>query len=189
MIHSFINLSAGAAIVFVAILKHFYIGDKLKGYMWVGVGWNVLSIALVGYTALLSDSGGNADGTDAGAYNNPLVGVMLILLGALVQSLQYAFEEKVMSMEFGAPPLLLIGMEGLWGTLVCLFVLYPLAYKLPGDDHGCIENPYNTYAMINNSKEIQSIFILYFVSIFFYNILACLVTFMMNSVWHAILVN
>ena len=48
-----------------------------------------------------------------------LFGVVLILLGALVQSLQYAFEEKVMSADVGAPPLLVIGMEGFWGTVVC----------------------------------------------------------------------
>lgn len=32
-------------------------------------------------------------------------------------------------------------------------------------------------------------FLLYFLSIFFYNALAVLVTFMLNSVWHAILDN
>lgn len=152
--------------------------------MWVGVGWNVVSIVLVGLTALLADNS-----QQNSAYNDPLFGVFLILCGALVQSLQYAFEERVMSMEIAAPPLLLIGMEGLWGTVVCLFVLYPLAYKLPGNDHGSIENPYNTYIMISNSKEIQNIFVLYFISIFLYNVLACLVTFMLNSVWHAILDN
>ena len=72
----------GAAIVFVAILKHFVIKDKLSGFMWVGVGLNVVSILLVGATA---SSSGGPEGKD------PLVGVGLILAGAFVQSLQYAF--------------------------------------------------------------------------------------------------
>ena len=54
--------------------------------MWVGVGLNVVSIVLVGATAQSSESG----------QGDPLVGVALILAGAFVQSLQYAFEEKVM---------------------------------------------------------------------------------------------
>ena len=42
------------------------------------------------------------------------MGVLLIMAGAFVQSLQFIFEEKVMTMEgdCAAPPLLLIGMEG-----------------------------------------------------------------------------
>ena len=134
-------------------------------------------------------SGSGSAGDTASDMDHPLTGVVLILTGAVVQSLQYAWEEKVMSLDIGAPPLLLIGMEGFWGTLVCLFVLYPLAYNLPGSDHGCIENPYNTWVLLQNSKDIQFVFCLYFISIFGYNMLCALITFLLNSVWHAILDN
>ena len=173
----------GSAIIFVAILKEFVLKDKLRTYQWVGVAWNVVSIILVGLTALLSAS------DDEDGPQNPLLGVTLILCGALVQSLQYAFEERVMSMDVAAPPLLLIGMEGLWGTLLCIFVLYPIAYYTPGDDHGSYENPFNTLYMLQNSAEVRHMFCAYFICIFSYNMLACLVTFMLNSVWHAILDN
>ncbi len=173
----------------MAILKQFVLGHKLKKFQWVGVGWNVVSIVLVGYTALLSMGDSPDPATAEGPYSDSMFGVMLILAGAFVQSLQYAFEERVMSMDLGIPPLLLIGMEGLWGTLVCVCVLYPICYSWPGSDHGSIENPYNTYTMFMNSSEIQHIFILYFIFIFAYNVLACLVTFMLNSIWHAILDN
>jgi hypothetical protein len=126
------------------------------------------------------------DGSDNSG--KTLTGIILILAGAFVQSLQYAFEERVMNMdEVSAPPLLLIGMEGLWGLIVCMFVLYPIAYYTPGNDHGSIENPFNTIVMIRNSEEIQNVFIIYFLTVLGYNILACLVTFMLNSVYHAIL--
>merc|ERR1719506_1833026 len=114
---------------------------------------------------------------------DPLVGVGLILGGAFVQSLQYAFEEKVMSADVGAPPLLVIGMEGLWGFFICTFVLYPFLYAMG------IEDPFDTWEMFKNSTDIQFMFLLYFISIFLYNMLAVLVTFMLNSVWHAILDN
>ena len=73
-----------------------------------------------------------------------LLGVLLVMLGAFVQAMQFVFEEKVMTMDDAAPPLLLIGMEGFWGTVICLFILYPLAYYLPGDDHGSYEDGFNT---------------------------------------------
>lgn len=187
---SIFQILRGSAIIFVAILKHFALGDKQKTFQWIGIVWNVVAIILVGITALLTNaSSSEGPTTESGNYDNPLVGVALILTGALVQSLQYAFEEKVMKMDIPAPPLLLVGMEGFWGTLICVCILYPLAFYLPGPDHGCIENYQNTIVMISNSIDIQSIFVLYFFSIFSYNLLACLVTFMLNSVWHAILDN
>lgn len=60
--------------------------------MWVGIFWNVVSIFLVGLTVMLSD-----EDASVASQGNPLIGVFLILGGALVQSLQYAFEEKVMT--------------------------------------------------------------------------------------------
>ena len=226
---SIYQMLRGGSIVFVALLKHFMLGDKLKTFMWVGVFWNVVSIVLVGATAYLAASYGSSmiggsgdaasttdtdvspthhahkyvshhshhdahlgldspDATDDKA-SEALMGVILILCGAVVQSLQYAFEEKVMSMDVGAPPLLLIGMEGFWGALFCAVVLYPLAYTMKGTDHGCIENPYNTYAMLSNSSDLRWMFLWYFISIFGYNMLCALITFMLNSVWHAILDN
>ena len=43
--------------------------------------------------------------------------------------------------------------------------------------------------MFRNSQDIQRMFLLYFVAIFSYNLLAVLVTYMLDSVWHAILDN
>ena len=235
---SIYQMLRGGSIIFVALLKHFVLKDKLKRFMWIGVMWNVVSICIVGYVALLnsqlveaeqgllttpalppgahgSSSSHYASGHYHGSHdsatvgkahlaavshggagedysddmNHPIYGVVMILGGAVVQSVQYAWEEKVMSMDVGAPPLLLIGMEGLWGTLVCLTVLYPLAYYTPGPDHGSIENPWNTWELLKNSTDVQNVFWLYFFAVFGYNMLCALITFMLNSVWHAILDN
>lgn len=173
----------GSAIVFVALLKHFVLKNQLRKFMWIGVFWNVVSIVLVGLTAVFS----NVQNTDGESH--PMQGVALILTGALVQSLQYAFEEKIMTHDIAAPPLLLIGMEGFWGTLLCLFICYPVAYLSPGPDHGSYENPFNTWYMFTHNLGIQHVFVIYYCSIFFYNVLAILVTYTLNSVWHAILDN
>lgn len=155
---------------------------------------------------------------------------MLILCGAFVQSLQYAFEERMMTGEVSAPPLLVIGMEvgraaaprhaarvrrlcrspaasaltpgrprdlcpaappaqGLWGMLLCTCVLYPLAWVLPGSEHGHVEDPFNTYAMIANSATVRLVLCWYFLFVFLYNSFGVLVTYLLNSIWHAILDN
>lgn len=80
-------------------------------------------------------------------------------------------------------------LQGLWGTVLCTCILYPLAWLIPGEDHGHIEDPFNTYAMVSNSGTIQYILVWYFVFIFLYNSFGVLVTYLLNSVWHAILDN
>lgn len=147
--------------------------------------WNVVAVVLVGSTAILRSN-------DVEIYEpgEALLGVTLVMLGAFVQALQYVFEEKVLTMEEAdVPPLLLIGMEGFWGTFLCLVLLYPLAYYLPGDDHGSFEDPFNTYHMVMNTPVIQWAFLVYFIAIFGYNMFAVLVTYMLNSIWHSILDN
>ncbi len=100
MYFSCVSTLSGSAIIFVALLKQFVLGDKLKKFMWVGIFWNCISIVMVGATAMFSASGDEAAAAEAVADPNamvkdPLWGVTLILAGAFVQSLQYAFEEKV----------------------------------------------------------------------------------------------
>jgi drug/metabolite transporter (DMT)-like permease len=184
---SIYQLLRGSGIIFVALMKQYVLKNQLYYFQWVGVGWNVVSVVLVGSTAILNEKSSGLD--DAEKKANALLGVTLVMLGALVQAMQFVFEEKVMTMDIPSPPLLLIGMEGLWGTLLCLIVVYPLVYLLPGSDHGSYENPFNTYAMFVNSPNIQFAFLIYFFAIFGYNLFAVMVTFRLNSVWHAILDN
>jgi hypothetical protein len=184
------QLLRGAGIIFVAIMKHNFLGNHLYHFQWLGVLYNVLSVILVGMTAVLSERQHSSatEKTDEDS-SQAFIGIMLVMTGAFVQALQYVLEEKVMTMDVPSPPLLLIGMEGLWGTILSICVVYPIAYMLPGDDHGSYEDPFNTWHMVVNTPAIQYMFIVYFVAIFSYNLFAVLVTFMLNSIWHAILDN
>lgn len=157
---SIYQLLRGSGIIFVALMKQHVLGDKLLGFQWVGVFWNVVSVVLVGGTAILNESETSADKDEPPG--QALLGVLLVMSGAVVQAMQFVFEEKVMTMDIPSPPLLLIGMEGLWGTVLCLLFVYPLAYYLPGDDHGSYEDFYNTWHMITHSSVIQYAFVIYF---------------------------
>lgn len=182
---SIYQLLRGSGIIFVALMKQHVLGHHLFSFQWIGVFWNVMAVFLVGGTAILNET----ENDEAEESGEALLGVALVMAGAVVQAMQFVFEEKVMTMDIPSPPLLLIGMEGLWGTILCLLVVYPLVYYLPGDDHGSYEDPWNTIHMFMNSSTIQNAFIVYFVVIFLYNFFAVLVTFLLNSVWHAILDN
>ena len=182
---SIYQLLRGSGIIFVALMKQHVLGDHLYKFQWLGVVWNVVAVFFIGATAILnSNNDVDLDPADA------LWGITLVMTGAFVQALQFVFEEKVMTMDESAvPPLLLIGAEGFWGTLLCLTVVYPIAYFTPGPDHGSYEDPFNTWTMFMDSRTIQYAFLIYFFAIFGYNLFAVLVTFLLNSIWHAILDN
>lgn len=161
---SIYQLLRGSGIIFVALMKQHVLGDHLYTFQWMGIFWNVVSVFMVGGTAILNEgeSGSDIEESSSKQSGEALLGVVLVMSGALVQAMQFVFEEKVMTMDIPSPPLLLIGMEGFWGTLLCVFVVYPLAYYLPGDDHGSYEDPFNTWAMFVNTHSIKLMFIVYF---------------------------
>lgn len=203
---SMYQLLRGSGIIFVALLKQGWLKDTLYRFQWYGVACNVLAVVLVGCTAVLAASnsnnnnGGGEDAADGAAVtttpHQALWGILLVLLGAWVQALQYVVEEKVMSLSgddaaASVPTLLLIGMEGLWGTLACICIVYPLtSYVVPGQDYnGAYEHWYSTYVMLCQTRSLQWAVLIYSGAIFAYNLLAVLVTFLLNSIWHAILDN
>ena len=83
-------------------------------------------------------------------------------------------------LDVGSKPLLLIGMEGLWGCIVCVFIMGLIAYFMPGNDLGSFESLYDLLLMT---------FIFFFLSVFGYSLFGMLVKFMLHSVWRAILDN
>jgi len=185
-------LLRGGGIVFVALMKNYILKDKLTSSMWAGVSLIGVAVLLVGMSSGVGakadpDDETGADSSDA--VYEALFGVGMTLAGTFVQSVQYTYEEKVMSGDISAPPWLLIGMEGLTGTLLSTFVLYPVCWAIPGNDHGSFEDPFNTYTKLANSPSALALAITFCVLVFVLNSFSVLVTYMMSSVWHAILDN
>jgi hypothetical protein len=172
----------GSGIVFVALLRQYGLKQQLFRFQWVGVWYNVLSILLVGTAALLSSRSYSA--SESGHLAGALLGVTLMLAGSFVQSGQFVLEEKIMVHDaVKVPPLLLFGMEGVWGFLFSLFILLPAGNWLR------YENSFNTLAMLWNTPSLQFFVALYMLAIFGYNLFAVLVTFSLTSMWHSILDN
>jgi len=171
----------GTVIIITAILKRVVLAKQLQAHMWSGVVIIAAAMALTALTSFL-------DPESQGSGKDPRIGVCLVLLGCLAQGVQYVFEEKVMSND-NAPPLVVIGMEGLWGTLLTVLIVYPLAYTVPGDDHGSMEDPMDAIEMMKNSRELQLLVLIFVVTVTGYNCAAVYVTAYLNSIWHAILDN
>jgi hypothetical protein len=182
---SVFQLMKCVVIVFVALLKVTVLKDRLRGYMWIGIGMNTLAAMLVGASSFADSSNqeNNNDDHHAG------FGILMIILSCVVQALQYVYEEKLMDEGQNAPPLVVVGMEGVWGLVLTTLVVYPVAYMLPGGDMGSNERFDDAIAMLVHSPLAQLIVLIYLLVILGYNVFAVSVTYLLNSIWHAILDN
>ena len=121
---SIFQMISNSNIFFVALMKHYVLKNLLCKFHWVGVFWIVVSVFIGGSSALLeSRMSGNV--TD-GSATDTLVGVILVMAGAALYAMQTVMEEKLMNADVPVPPLLLIGMQGLWGVVLSIFVMFPV---------------------------------------------------------------
>lgn len=195
---SIYQLQKCTVIVFVAIFKRVILKTKLRGYMWAGVVLNMLAVTLASSTSFMGDSANGA--SEKSQTGSPALGILLVTLSCCVQAIQYVFEEKVMEGHDSEdepekksmpsyPPLIVVGMEGLWGLLLSIFVLLPGAYFLPGKDNGSWEDTLDTFRMCSNSSTVSLMLLSYVFIITGYNAAGIGITFLLDAVWHSILDN
>jgi len=178
------QLLRGSVIIWVALVKHFVLKDHLTSNMWCGVLFVALAITVVGLAGALGGGGG-----DSGASGSTLaLGIFLTLCGTLTAGIQFAVEEKMMS-GMAAPPLLLVGMEGICGFVITVCIFYPAYYYLPGDDHGHFEDAFNTLAKLRNSPTAVFFVCCYTALVFTFNVTSMFVVQRLSAVWKAILQN
>lgn len=140
----------GSVICITALLKCFVLDHRLRRHMWFGVAIITVAMLLVAATTFFD----HPSATSAAPPKDPKIGVVLVLIGCMAQGVQYVFEEKVMAVD-NAPPLVVIGCEGLWGTVLTIFFVYPIAFLLPGADNGSFEDPWDAIAMIQNNSTLS----------------------------------
>lgn len=162
--------------IFTAILKVTVLKHRLKSWMWAGVAINTLAMVMVAAPSFLAPATETEDSRD------PRLGILFLLISCFIQGSQYVFEERMMSVD-GAPPLIVVGMEGFWGTLLMILVIHPWAY-ITG-----IEDIYDSWIMLCNSASIRWMLAGFWVTVMLYNVFAVFVTFLLSSLWHAILDN
>ena len=70
------------------------------------------------------------DGQSSGSSNDFVVGVIVLLVGQAFGSLSYIFEEKFLSEYDDLHPLIVVGWEGIWGSII-LFVMLLVFQFIP----------------------------------------------------------
>eukprot|EP00930_Biecheleria_cincta_P093883 TRINITY_DN8453_c0_g1_i1.p1 TRINITY_DN8453_c0_g1~~TRINITY_DN8453_c0_g1_i1.p1 ORF type:complete len:400 (-),score=67.57 TRINITY_DN8453_c0_g1_i1:526-1725(-) len=162
----------GATIIFAAIASIIFLGRKLLCFNWLGLFLCVVGVTTVGLANMSSaaDSGGSTKDSASLAF-----GMTLTLLAQVVQALQVIAEEFLMK-DVDLPAAEIIGWEGIWGCLMMIFIVYPMLWILPGDDHGHMEDVQDTLVAVSNSSQVICVVALYLVSCGTFNITGIAVT-------------
>jgi len=152
----------GSAIVFCALLSVCFLKRKLYAFNWIGLVIAVFGITMVGLSNILSN-GSDESSSNSSDVAELTFGMTLVISGMVVQAGQVIAEEWLMK-DVDLPAMQIVGWEGAWGTLIMIVIVYPLLYTIPGDDHGHLEDVYDTFVMVKNSTPLLILVLVYLFS-------------------------
>merc|ERR1712203_611831 len=159
----------GSSIIFAAMFSMLALNKKMYAFNWVGLGLCVSGVLLVGMASLCGDA------SKSGGAESMLTGMGLVVGGQVVQAAQIIAEEFLMT-SVDLPAMTVVGLEGCWGMVIMLLVVYPLLWVLPGNDDGHVEDPFDTLVMLQNSVPLLMVVLLFLVSCAAFNATGIAVT-------------
>lgn len=99
----------GSTVLFIAVFSYFFLERRFLGHEYLGLVIVIVGLVIVGVSSSLRNSSEVA--------SNPVLGNILVVVGQLIQSIQFVLEEAWLK-KYRIPPLLLVGWEGVFGTCI-----------------------------------------------------------------------
>eukprot|EP01025_Chloroclados_australasicus_P033081 TRINITY_DN3360_c0_g3_i2.p1 TRINITY_DN3360_c0_g3~~TRINITY_DN3360_c0_g3_i2.p1 ORF type:complete len:541 (+),score=49.39 TRINITY_DN3360_c0_g3_i2:204-1625(+) len=178
------QMMRGAEMIFAAIFATTFLRRKLNRLHYLGISASVLGIGLVGMASVFSGEG-------AASAQVPkiriLTGMLLIIASQCVQAAQVTFEDFFMT-DMHMEPLMIVGYEGLFGSIMMIGILLPIVSALPGEEgNGIHEDTLDTLHMIAHSNTIPYILGLDMFALMAYNWTGMHVTGHLGAVFRTVL--
>lgn len=172
----------GAMVIFATVFSVLGLKRPFSQLKAFGIFIVTVALTIVGTSNMLSDSSDQeAD------FHLRLFGMGMILLGMFLQGGQVVVEELLMK-DLQAPPMLVVGMEGVWGCVIMLVLVFPIVGRIPGSDYGGVqESLANDAYMVEHSPELQRVIGIYLVSVLTFNIAGMMVTYQLSAVHRTLL--
>lgn len=158
----------GTLALFAGLLTIIILKRRLHSHHWLGMVLITAGAAIVGAAStsfqgfqwyqsssvpplLLKESA--VEGKNYGAHDR-LRGNLLVVLAQLLTALQFIVEEKYLK-GYRVPTLLAIGLEGMWGLLICAIGL-PLLSFVNGPGGEPLEDLRAAWRQVQNSTQLQA---------------------------------
>jgi drug/metabolite transporter (DMT)-like permease len=153
---STIQMCRGCIVIFTCLFSVVFLGRRQQTFHYVGVALVALGITIVSLQALFEPSGPGPMNPRA-----PWIGIGLVLAAQLFQATMLVVEEKFLG-KYNVPPLQMVGLEGLFGSILGVFILFSLQQI-------GMESSTEALYMMQSSKAVQFGCIASMFSIAFFN--------------------
>jgi len=189
----------GSMVIFSAVFSKFFLKRELHASHWIGVCIVAFSLFVVALAALnspelpqgsssSSDSSSSVsssldDDTNTHTTGQVALGCSLVVIAQIIQASQIVVEEFLLK-EIALHPVLVVGLEGFWGTISCSILLCFTTY-IPEKYGG--EKTLETLYMFFHNGNILGTGILYASVILCYNLFGMFVTQYTSAVLRTIL--
>lgn len=104
---SIFQMLRGSIVIFTGIISTLFLNKRYSFQKWLSLINIFLGIAVVGFT--------NTN------YDSTYIGIILIILAQIFSASQYVLEEKIL-VKYNISPLLSVGLEGIFGTLITIII-------------------------------------------------------------------
>ncbi|CAG0892784.1 unnamed protein product [Cyprideis torosa] len=127
----------GASIIFTAFFARLWLGRQLRWWEGLGIIMVLLGLVIVGFSDLLGHPPLKPSEAEESGSNRPipiddiLTGDILIVLGQIIAAFQVVYEEKYI-INYDMAPLVVVGVEGIFGFFIMIFALVVLYFVPAG---------------------------------------------------------
>jgi len=173
---SIFQMLRGSMVIFSTILSRIFLpGRRVATHQLIGIITCFIALCIVGTAGfLIPQPQGDTSATSMA------IGISLVILSQIVQAGQIVTEEFLLK-DLTLSPLSVVGFEGLWGTLLMIFIACPIAYVVPGADyspmkHNSLENTIDSFICLASSKSLIIAVLLFCGAVFLYNCYGMLIT-------------
>jgi len=192
----------GSMVIFSAVFSKVFLKRKLHASHWTGVGLVAFSLVVVAFAALNQPPRPHIGGSSSSSFENSssilssssnedgpattgqvALGCALVVIAQIIQASQIVVEEFLLK-EICLHPVLVVGLEGMWGTIVCS-VLLCFTSMIPLKYGG--EDALDTLYMLFHNGKILGFGLLYAAVILCYNLFGMFVTSYTSAVLRTIL--
>ncbi|VDN51219.1 unnamed protein product [Dracunculus medinensis] len=164
----------GAVIIFTGLFSVAFLGSRLQGFRWFGMGFVTVGLVIVGVSDIIFDNNPKDD------LNGIITGDLLIVMAQIIVAIQMVVEQKFLN-KYDVPPLLAVGLEGFFGFIILVALLCPMYYiKVPSafstNPYHRLEDIFEAFKEIKQNNLILLPLCLTIVSIAFFNFAGVTVT-------------
>ncbi len=178
------QMARGAVIIFSAFFSVKLMNKKLYGYHYASILLVAVAVGLVGWAG----TSGKSSTQSTEDAKNAFIGLVFVVLAQLLTALQIVVEEHMM-VSLNVSPMLLVGLEGIWGLVFYVLLIPILTLTPPATSAlGKIwhEDFYDSVIKISNSPVLMGLIFCYIIAVGSLNVTANYVTKHLSAVMRSI---